>query len=138
MPKAGIVFKPKYNGSMRFALVLWPVWAGLFFYFLFESVMTGSAIPQALLAFIFGAMTITLPLRVFREAQFGEEIVVKRYLMPDLKIQYGEITGINAYGLKASSGNISLQMLNHDSAVEFGKIINQLVKEKKIKLTKIS
>ncbi len=40
MPKEMIVFKPKYNGSMRFALYLWPVWAGLFLYFVFRTAAT--------------------------------------------------------------------------------------------------
>lgn len=137
MPKPEIVFKPKYNGSMRFALVLWPVWTGLFIYFLFESAMTRSIIPQGLLAFIFGTMAVSLPLRVFRTASFGDEIIVKRYLMPDLRIKYTEITSLSPYGLMSKKGNISLIMMNHYSAIEFGNIISQLIKEKKINLKNI-
>ena len=137
MPKTEIVFKPKYNGSMRFAMLLWPVWAGGALYFLYQGILTRSYSPDGLLAFIFGAMAVTLPLRVFREARFMNEIVIKRYFMSDLKIQYKDITAFTPFGLKASSGNLSLQMLRQDSIKEFAIIVNLLIAEKKVKLKKI-
>jgi len=136
MQKSEIIFKPKYNGSMRFALILWPAWAGLCIYFLYQGIVTQSYNPQGILAFIFGAMTVSLPFRVFRDARFGEQIVVRRYLMPDLKIKYEDIVAFSPYGLRATSGNISMQMLQYESVMEFGKIINKLISEKKIKLRK--
>lgn len=123
---------------MRFAMILWPAWAGLCIYFLYEGIATQSFNPQGFFAFIFGAMAVTLPFRVFREARFLDEIVVKRYLMPDLKIQYQDILSFNPYGLKAKNGNISLQMMHPKSAKEFGTIINRLIAEKKIKLKKVN
>jgi hypothetical protein len=137
MPKNEIIFKPRYRGSMRFAVLLWPVWTGLFIYFLYQGMITGSYNPEGLLAFIFGAMAVSLPFRVFRQARFLEKIVVKRFLMPDLVIEYKDITGLTPYGLKARSGNISLQMLDQKSMLEFVGIINSLISEKKIKLKKI-
>jgi hypothetical protein len=137
MPKDAIIFKPRYKGSMRFAVLLWPVWAGLAVYFLYQGIITQSYNPQGLLAFIFGAMTVTLPLRIFRQARFKDEIIVKRFFMSDLKIEYKDITALTPYGLKARSGNLSLQMLSQESILEFAKIINILISEKKIKMKKI-
>jgi hypothetical protein len=138
MPTPETIFKPKYNGSMRFALLLWPVWCGLFVYFLYRVILFAALNPDAFLAFVFGAMTITLPFRVFREVRFGSEMVVKRYLQPDLVIPYQDITRVTPYGLWAKRGSLTLQMLNPDSAQEFNQIIQRLVSEKKIKLNKKS
>ena len=132
-----IIYKPKYNGSMRFAMTLWPVWIALFFYFIYRGATTTTDTAlNAFLAFIFGAMAFTLPFRVFREIQFGNEIVVKIYLQPDLVIKYEDIIKYSTQGLWARKGNISLLMLNYNSSMEFGKIIQKLISEKKIKLKK--
>ena len=134
--KSETIYKPKYNGSMRFAMVLWPVWIGLFLFFIYRGITQSGLGLDAFLAFVFGAMAVTLPFRVFREVHFGDDIVVKRYLQPDLVIPYQEITKYTINGLWSKKGNISLLMLNYDSAMEFGKIIQKLIGEKKIKLKK--
>ena len=134
--KSEIIYKPKYNGSMRFAMILWPVWIGLFFFFIYRGLIQNVLGLDAFLAFVFGAMAATLPFRVFREVHFGSDIVVKRYLQPDLIIKYDEVTKYTVRGLTAKSANISLLMLNYDSSMEFGKIIQKLISEKKIKLKK--
>jgi hypothetical protein len=87
MQKTEIIFKPKYNGSMRFALILSPAWIGLALYFLYRAVVLQSFNPDGFLALVFGAMAISLPFRVYREIRFGKEIVAKRYLLPDIVIQ---------------------------------------------------
>ncbi|GEM_PF-3386238 len=137
MPINEITYKPKYNGSRRFALYLWPVWAVLFFYFLYAAAVTQSYNPQGLLAFIFSAMTFTLLFRVFRQATFADQTVVKRYFIRDLRIDYKDITAFDPYGSKAKTGNISMQMMHPESARQFAKIINQLMTHKKIKLKKL-
>ncbi len=132
-----IIYKPKYNGSMRFAMILWPVWIALFIYFIYRGVTSSTdTVLNAFLAFIFGAMAVTLPFRVFREVRFSNEIVVKRYLQPDLIIKYDDIIKYTVQGLWAKKATISLLMLNYDSSMEFGKIIQKLISEKKIKLKK--
>src|SRR5215475_13339963 len=40
--KSETIYKPKYNGSMRFAMILYPVWLGLFGYFLYQVIVTRS------------------------------------------------------------------------------------------------
>src|SRR5678815_3058252 len=122
--KSETIYKPKYNGSMRFAMILYPVWLGLFLYFLYQVIMTRSYNPQGFLAVIFGIMTISLPFRVFREVRFGENIIVKRYLLPDLVIEYKDITSFDKMGLSTLRTGISTYMLTPNSLDEFDGIIH--------------
>ena len=134
--KIETIYKPKYNGSMRFAMFLYPVWVVLTVYFTYQWVMTRSFNPQGFLAVVFGIMTFSLPFRVFREVRFGDKVIVKRYLLPDLVIEYKDITSFDRMGLNASQKGISLYMINHDSLEEFEKIIHNLMSMRKIKLKK--
>lgn len=131
-----ILYKPKYNGSMRFAMFLYPVWAGLFAYFLYQALVTRSYNPQGFLAAIFGLMTISLPFRVFREIRFGEHITVKRYLLPDLVIEYTDITSFDKMSLSTPRAGISIYMLTPSSLDEFERIVHSLMSARKIKLKK--
>ena len=134
--KPETIYKPKYNGSMRFAMILYPVWVGLTLYFLYQWYVTRSFSPQGFLAVIFAIMTFSLPFRVFREVRFGDRITVKRYFLPDLVIEYKDITSFDKMGLNASKKGISLYMLNHDSLEEFERIVHNLMSARKIKLKK--
>ena len=106
--KIETIYKPKYNGSMRFAMFLYPVWVVLTVYFTYQWVVTRSFNPQGFLAVVFGIMTFSLPFRVFREVRFGDKVIVKRYLLPDLVIEYKDITSFDRMGLNASQKGISL------------------------------
>jgi hypothetical protein len=134
--KSETIYKPKYNGSMRFAMILYPVWLGLFGYFLYQAIVTHSYNPQGFLAVIFGIMTISLPFRVFREVRFGENITVKRYLLPDLVIEYKDITSFDKMSLSTPKTGISIYMLMPKSLDEFERIIHSLMSMRKIKLKK--
>jgi hypothetical protein len=81
-------------------------------------------------------MAISLPFRVFRQASFGDKITVKRYLLPDLVIEYKDITSFDKLSLSTPKKGISLYMLTHDSLEEFEKIILSLMSARKIKLKK--
>ena len=134
--KTEIIYKPKYNGSMRFAMILYPIWLGLFGYFLYQAILTRSYNPQGFLAVIFGIMTISLPFRVFREVRFSDNITVKRYLLPDQVIEYGDITSFDKMNLSTPKKGISLYMLAPDSLDEFERIIHTLISARKIRLRK--
>jgi len=134
--KTEIIYKPKYNGSMKFAIFLYPVWLALTVYFIYQWYMTRSFNPQGFLAVIFGLMTFTLPMRVFREVRFGDNIVVKRYLLPDLILEYKDIIHFDRMRLDTKNRGISLYMINNDSLEEFEKIIHGLMSARKIKLKK--
>ena len=134
--KSETIYKPKYNGSMRFAMILYPVWLVLFGYFLYQAIETRSYNPQGFLAVIFGIMTISLPFRVFREVRFGDKITVKRYLLPDLVIEYKDITSFDKMGLSTPRSGISIYMLMPNSLDEFERIVHGLMSARKIKLKK--
>lgn len=134
--KPGTIFKPKYNGSMRFAMILYPVWVGLFIYFLYQAIITRSYNPQGFLAVVFGIMACSLPFRVFRQVSFADRITVKRYLLPDLVIEYRDITSFDKMSLSTPKKGISLYMLSYDSLDEFERIVHNLMSARKIKLKK--
>ena len=131
------IYKPKYNGSMRFALLLYPGWVGLCGYFLYAWLILNRPFnPQGFLAIVFGIMTISLPFRVFREVHFGERIIVKRYLLPDIIMEYEDIVAYDSARLDTRKKGIALDMLHPDSRAEFDKIIQRLMSARKIKLKK--
>lgn len=134
--KPDTIYKPRYIGTMKFAMVLYPVWVVLTVYFVYQWYLTRSFNPQGFLAVVFGLMTFSLPFRVFREARFSEKIVVKRYLLPDLVIEYKDIIAYDNLRLDAARKGISLYMINHDSLAEFEQIIHGLMSARKIKLMK--
>jgi len=117
-------------------MILYPVWLGLFGYFLYQAILTRSYNPQGFLAVIFGIMTISLPFRVFREVRFGENITVKRYLLPDLVIEYKDVTSFDKMSLSTPRAGISIYMLTPHSLDEFEGIIHSLMSTRKIKLKK--
>ena len=135
-PKPETIYKPKYNSSMKFAMILYPVWVGLLGYFCYATFTTHSYMPQGFLAVVFGIMTVSLPFRVFREIRFGEQIIVKRYLLPDLAMEYKDIIAYDNLRLDAANKGISLYMINYDSHEELDKIIQRLMSARKIKLKK--
>lgn len=132
--KPEILYKPKYNGSMRFAMILYPVWVGLFAFFLYQAIVTRSYNPQGFLAAIFGLMTVSVPFRVFREVRFGDHITVKRHLLPDLVIEYKDITSFDKMSLSTPRTGIAIYMLTPNSLDEFERIVHSLVSARKIKL----
>jgi hypothetical protein len=81
-------------------------------------------------------MTISLPFRVFREVRFGENIIVKRYLLPDLVIEYKDITSFDKMSLSTPRTGISIYMLMPNSLDEFERIVHGLMSARKIKLKK--
>ncbi len=130
------IYEPKYNGSMRFAMLFYPVLVGLFLYFLYQTILTHSYNPQGFLAVVFGLMVVSLPFHVFREVRFGDRITVKRYLLPDVMIEYKDIDHFDKLSLSAPNKGISLYMLHPDSLAEFEKIVHNLMSARKIKLRK--
>lgn len=130
------IYKPQYTFSMKFALLLYPIWVGLTIYFGYQWVVTRSFNPQGFLAIVFGLMAGSLPFRVFREARFGEKIVVKRYLLPDLVLEYQDIIAFDKMRLDTASKGISLYMITQGSYEEIEQIIHGLMSARKIRLKK--
>jgi hypothetical protein len=68
--------------------------------------------------------------------RFGENITVKRYLLPDLIIEYKDIIAFDKLRLDTVNKGISLYMINYDNFEKFESIIHGLMSSKKIKLKK--
>jgi len=136
MPPTEIVFKPKYAWSMLFAMYLYPAWVGLFAYFLYQFIVTKSFNPQGLLAVIFGLMSFSLPFRVFREMRFAIRITVKRYLLPDLVLEYKDILEFNVQGIRGGKSGVSLLMMTPESYAELEGILQKRLSERNIRLRK--
>ena len=81
-------------------------------------------------------MAISLPFRVFREARFGDKITVKRYILPDIVIEYKDIIAFDELRLDTANKGISLYIIKHDSLDEFEKIIHNLMSAGKTRLKK--
>jgi len=132
-----IIYKPKYIGTMKVALWLYPAWVVLTVYFAYQWFLTSSFNPQGFLTVVFGLMAVSLPLRVFREARFGEHITVKRYLLPDLTLEYKDIIAYEKrLRLDAKNKGISLYMMTPDALDEFEHIIRGLISSGRIRLKK--
>ena len=131
-----IIFKPKYNGSMRFAFYLWPVWTVLFLFFIYRAVSLHSLNPDGFLVLVFGIMTLSMPFRVFKEMRFDGQIIVKRYFLPDVKMEYRDIIEFDKMTIAATNTRVSLYMMHRDSYGELEGIIHNLMSSRKIKLKK--
>ena len=136
MPTFGTVFKPKYSGSMRFAFYLWPVWTALFLYFIYRATALRSLNPDGILVLVFGIMTLSMPFRVFREMRFENQIIVKRYLLPEVVIPYKEIIEFNSMALKTKKVSVSLFLMTPKSFEELEDIFHRLSSERKVRLKK--
>ncbi len=138
MQKNETVFKPHYSGRTSFSLYLWPISAIAFAFFTIDAIRTSNFYSEGLLALMFALATFSPPFVYFRAMRFGEEIVVKRYFLPDVVIQYKDIISFQYFSLRTAATRISLSSLNLKSFEELDGIINQLIDAGKIKLKKRS
>lgn len=134
MTDAEIIFKPRYSGRAAFTLWFWPISAIGFIYFSFESVRSGAYFSLGLLALMFGVAAFSPPFMYFRALVFGENLVVKRYLLPDLVIAYDKITSFQYFSLRTANTRVALNNLNPKSFAELDQIVNRMIKAGKIKL----
>jgi hypothetical protein len=132
--KEEIIFKPRYPFRVRLTVYLAPLGLLACVFFTWLALITGRLFPNLLFAFIFGFTTISMPMIIFREARFGEAIVVKRYFLPRIIIQYKDVTGWGPRGLSARHGGIPLA--NVQNSKEFEAIIQRLAAQRKINLSK--
>jgi hypothetical protein len=130
--KEEIVFKPQYPARVRLSIYLAPFGLLACILFAWLAITTGKFFPDAVIAFIFGITTLSMPTILFREARFGQAIVVKRYFLPRVTIQYKDVTGWGPRGLRARRGGIPLA--NVQNSREFEAILQRLVAQRKIRL----
>jgi hypothetical protein len=129
------IFRPK-NARAVFVILLMPL---LFFACVFFTYTKASKFRwdiEGLLLVIFGSLTMILfvLLRTIpKEIWFENKIIVKRYFYKDLIIEYSEIVDLDTMNLVAKNGSITLAYMRN--RYELIKIIEQLIDEKKIKIT---
>ena len=131
-----IVFKPRYNGRTTVTLVIWPISAVAFVFLAYDAIRTGAYYSEGLLALIFALATIGPPFIYFRQLRFGETLVVKRYLLPDVVIAYPDILSFQYFSLRAANARVSLNNLTPKSFAELDQIIDGLIDAGKLKLKK--
>jgi hypothetical protein len=136
MPETETIFKPKYSGRSAFSLYLWPISLIAFVFFTVDMIRTANFYAEGLLALMFALAAFSPPFIYFRAMQFGEEIVVKRYFLPDVVIQYGDIISFQYFSLRTAKTRISLNGLTPKSFEELDQIVNQWIGKGKIKLPK--
>jgi hypothetical protein len=129
-----IVFKPQYPARIRMTVVLYPIGVIACIFFIFKALASRSIFPYIIYAIIFGFTVLSMPMIIFREARFGEQITLKRYFMPRRIIHYEDVVDLTPRGLVAKHGGIPLA--NVQNRPEFDKIIKRLVAQHKITLKK--
>ena len=134
MPTNEIVFKPHYSGRGGLSLFLWPISALAFIFFTYETIRTGAYFSDGLLAVMFALASFSPPLIFFRELRFGNTLVVKRYLLPDVIIEYNDIISFQYFSLRAAHARIALNNLNPKSFAELDGIIDRLIAAGKLNL----
>ena len=134
MTENGIVFKPHYSGRAAFSLYLWPISAIGFVFFTVDAIRTANFYSEGLLALMFALAAFSPPFIYFRAMQFGEELVVKRYFLPDVVLQYKDILSFQYMSLRTAKTRISLSSLNPKSFEELDGIIQQFIRKGKLKI----
>jgi len=128
------VFKPRYSLRIRMSVFLYPIGIIACIFFIFMAISSRAIFPYTIYAIIFGFTVLSMPMIIFREARFGESIILKRYFLPPRIIQYEDVTDFTLRGLVARHGGIPLA--NVQNRGEFEKIIRRLVARHKINLQK--
>jgi hypothetical protein len=129
-----IIFKPQYPLRVRMSIFLYPIGVIACIFFIVMAITSRSIFPYIIYAFIFGFTVVSMPLIIFREARFGEAIIVRRYFLPPRTILYEDVVDLNQRGLVAKRGGVPLASVQNRA--EFEKIIQKLVAQHKVKLKK--
>jgi hypothetical protein len=137
MPDNETIFKPRYSGRAAFALFFWPVSAIAFVFFSVDTIRTSAYYSEGLLTLMFALATLGPPFMYFREIRFGEEaLVVKRYFLPDVVIQYKDIISFQYFSLRSATARVPLSNLDPKSFEELDRIIDRLISAGKVRLKK--
>jgi len=108
------IFKPRYPLRIRL-LMLIPT--TLFFGMVCNVALSFIQFPTAfwLLALAFGLLTSLVPFFFLREIRFPDEMVVRRYFLPDRFFSYKELEQINSDSIQAGGQRIRMgQITNLD------------------------
>ena len=134
MTETEIIFKPRYNPRSGFALYLWPISAIAFVFFAVDTFRNAAFYSEGLLTIMFALATFSPPFTYFRAIHFGQQMIVKRFFLPDVIIEYKDITSFQYFSLRTATKRIALSNLTPKSFEELDAIIQpRLNKTKKNK-----
>ena len=131
MAENKITFNPRYSARSSFALYLWPISAIAFVFFAVDTFRSAAFYSEGLLTIIFALATFGPPFTYFRAIQFGEQLVVKRFFLPDVVIEYQDITSFQYFSLRTATKRIALSNLTPKSFEELDAIIQPRINKGK-------
>ena len=102
------VFKPHYTLRVRMSVFLYPIGVIACIFFIYMAIASHAVFPYAIYAIIFGFTVLSMPMIIFREVQFGDTIILKRYFLPPRIIRYEDVTEFTLRGLVAKHGGTPL------------------------------
>jgi hypothetical protein len=117
-------------------LYLWPISAIAFVFFAVDAFRSAAFYTEGLLAIMFALATFSPPFTYFRAIRFGDALVVKRYFLPDVVIQYQDIISFQYFSLRTANQRIALSNLTPKSFEELDRIVSRLISKGKIKIKK--
>ena len=133
MTETETIFKPRYSSRSSFALYLWPISAIAFVFFAVDTFRSAAFYSEGLLAIMFALATFSPPFVYFRAIRFGEQMIVKRYFLPDVVIEYKDITSFQYFSLRTATKRITLSNLTPKSFEELDQIVKPLIGKGKLK-----
>jgi hypothetical protein len=136
MTKPDIVFKPRYSGRAAFPLFFWPISAIGVIFFGVETIRSSAYYSMGLITLMFAVAAVSPSFIYFRALHFGNDLVVKRYFLPDVVIAYKDIISFQYFSLRSTTTRIALNNLNPKSYEELDQIMQQLIKSGQVKLKK--
>ena len=136
MTNQEIVFKPRYSGRAAFTLYFWPISAIAFVLFGVETIRSSAYYSMGLITLMFAVAAFSPPFIYFRALHFGEDLVVKRWFLPDVVIHYQDIISFQYFSLRSNATRVALNTLNPKSFEELDQIIDRLISAGKINLKK--
>lgn len=111
------IFKPRYPLQIRLVMLLPTV---IFFGMVCNVALSFSQFPTAfwLLALAFGLFTSLIPFFFLREIRFPDEMVVRRYFLPDRFFNYKELERINSDSIQAGGQHIRMGKITNLDELE--------------------
>ena len=106
------VFKPQYPLVYRLVFLMLPI---VFFALLLRGIVAPRLVPSLYwyTTFLFGILTAISPFLIIREIRFVDDMIVRRYFLPDVFINYTESYSIAANFIEVRQRHIHLGRLQN-------------------------
>ena len=119
-------FKPQYNAQFKVTNAFIPIFACVALWFFFYSKKELSIVAQfiTISAPIF---TLLIPFNIIKQIEFGDKIMIKRYIVPPKVFQYSDLEDIKETMVIFRNGKIVTgKMKNDEELIQMlGKHLNK-------------